>query len=125
MNEKSYETFLICDAAYKTQYGVNPLRIIFDKVDRYTIIYDGTKYLTLFHSDEKYESVFDGIKYLIMSKSIISDVYFHKYSNIKVNSDNDLLLEKIFNIQNVVMLMKSAFNKNHNHYKYQTFLEKC
>ena len=66
----------ICDVAYKTQYGVNPLRIIFDKVDRYTIIYDGTKYLTLFHSDEKYESVLMELNILSCQKALFQTFIF-------------------------------------------------
>ena len=58
----------------------------------------------------------------------ISDVYNHKYTKIKINSDDDLPLEigiKILNMYNVVVLIKSIFNKYHNHYYYQKFLEKC
>ena len=39
---------------------------------------------------------------------------------IKINCDDDLHLEETLNMHNVVMLIESAFNKNHNHY-FQTF----
>ena len=44
---------------------------------------------------------------------------------IKIDSDNDLSLRKILNMQSVVILIKYAFNKNNNHYHLKTFLEKC
>ena len=47
-----------------------------------------------------------------MLKSNISDDYFHKYTKIKINSD-DLTLEKAINMHNVVILIKSVLNENH------------
>ena len=96
----------------KLHTGAKPLHIIFDKVDGYIKKYDRTKYLALFHSDEKYERIFDRIKYLFI-------LY------IRINSGNDLPLEKMLNMHDVVILIKSIFYKNHNHYYYEKFLEKC
>ena len=48
-----------------------------------------------------------------MLKSNISDGYFHKYTKIKINSDDDLTLEKAINMHNVVILIKSVLNENH------------
>ena len=57
-----------------------------------------------------------------MLKSNISDVCYHKYMKIKINSAEDYLpLEKTINLHIVVKIIKSAFNKNHNHYYYQSF----
>ena len=53
----------------------------------------------------------------------MSDIYSHKYMKIKINSDDDLSLEKSLNMENVVIFIRSAFNKNHNHY-YETFIGK-
>ena len=61
---------------------------------------------------------------LFILKSSISDIDIHKYTNIKINWDDDLLLEKTLNMHNAVILVKSDFNKNDNHYYYQPFLEK-
>ena len=44
MDEKSYENVLICDISYKTVIGAKPLRIMFDKVNRFIRVYDGTKF---------------------------------------------------------------------------------
>ena len=50
-----------------------------------------------------------------MLKSNISDVYSHKYTKIKLNSDDDLPFEKGLNMHNAEILIKSIFNKNDNH----------
>ena len=53
-----------------------------------------------------------------MLKINISDLYSHKYTEIKINSGDDLLLEAL-NMRNIVTLflvIKSVFNKNYNHY---------
>ena len=60
-----------------------------------------------------------------MLKSNTLDIYHHKYTKIKINSDNDLPLEKTLNMNNVVILVKSIFSKNQNHCYYQQFLEIC
>ena len=59
-----------------------------------------------------------------MLESNVSYVYSHKYTNIKINSDNNCFLEKTLHMQNVVILV-DFFNKNQYHYYYQSFLGKC
>ena len=59
-----------------------------------------------------------------MLKSNISDIYSHKEVKIKINPDDHLPLEKTLNIHNAVLHIESVFNKNHNHYYYQAFLQK-
>ena len=41
-----------------------------------------------------------------------------------IDSDNDLPLEETLTSSNVIILIKSVFNKDQNHYHYNTFLEK-
>ena len=53
---------------YKTLIGTIPLRIKFDKIDRFIRIYDGARCLTLFGS-EKYDGIYNRIRYLIRLKS--------------------------------------------------------
>ena len=92
--------------------------IIFDKANGYIRKYS-TKYQASFNSDEKYKKTFERIRYLIMLKINISDLYSYKYTEIKINSGDDLLLEKALNMRNIVTLflvIKSVFNKNYNHY---------
>ena len=84
---------------------------------------DRVKYLGLFHSDEIYDQIFYRIRYLVMLKINVSDVCSHKYMKIKFDLDDDLTLEKTLNMHNVVILIKSAFNKNLNYHYYEVFLE--
>ena len=107
-----------------TNLCIQPLCILFNKVDGYIGKYDRTKYIPLFNSNEKYNNFFDRIRYLIMLKSNISDVVSHKYTEIKINSIDDLSLEKAITMHNVIMLIKSVFYQNHDHYYYKVFLEK-
>ena len=44
-----------------------------------------------------------------MFKINILDVYSHKYTKIKINSDDDLPLEKTINMQNIVILFKTDY----------------
>ena len=50
IDEKSHENILIYNISYKTLIDQKPLRIRFDQIDGFIIIYDGTRYLTLFGS---------------------------------------------------------------------------
>ena len=59
-----------------------------------------------------------------MLKTNVLNAYFQRSMKIKINSDDDLPL-KILNMYNLKILIKSVSNKNHNHYYYQTVLEKC
>ena len=61
------------------------------------------------------------IEHLIKSDSYFakkqySDFYSHRYMKIKINSDDDLSLEKTINMRNVVILITFVFNENHTHY---------
>ena len=64
------------------------------------------------------------IRYLIVLKNGITDLFSNNYAKLKIDSHDDLLLEKILTLYNVVMLIKSVFNNNQNHYYYNVFLEK-
>ena len=60
-----------------------------------------------------------------MLKRKISDVFNHKYTKIKINLVNGLPLEKTLNKHNVVILIKTVFNEDCNHYYRHVLLEKC
>ena len=51
--------------------------------------------------------------------------FSHNYARIKTDSYDSLSLEKTLTLHNVIILIKSVFNKNQNHYHYNIFLEKC
>ena len=113
--EISYENILICDILHDTLIGAKPLRIIFDKVDGFIRDYGGTKYLVL-SGPEKYDAILDRIRYFIKLKSGISYIVSHNYPIIKIDSDDDLPLEKTLAVHNFALLIKSVFNTNHNQY---------
>ena len=80
-------------------------------LDGFTRVYDGTRYLELFGS-EKYDFVYNKIRYLISVKSSITYINFHNYAKIKVDSCNSLPLEKTMNFHDVIIPIKSVFNKD-------------
>ena len=51
--------------------------------------------------------------------------FFHGYAKIKVNPNNSLPLEKTMTFHNVIILIRSVFNKNKNSYYFSIFLEKA
>ena len=93
MNEKSYKTILIYDFLYKTLIGAKPLRIMFNKVHGFIRDYDATKYLVLF-DPQKYDAIFDNIRYLIGLKSCITYADSDNYAKTKIDSGDDIPLEK-------------------------------
>ena len=61
------------------------LRIRLHKVDKFSTIYDGTRYLVLLGS-EYHDAIYYRIKYLISKKSGIAYVISHNYAKIKIDS---------------------------------------
>ena len=106
---------MIYDISYKTLIDPKPLRIRFDKIDGFMRIDDGTRYLTLFHS-EKYDPIYNKIRSL---KSGITFIFPHYFTKIKVNSCDSLPIEKTFTLHNVIILIKSVLNKDRNYYYYE------
>ena len=62
----------------------------------------------------------DGTNYL----AFFSYVYSQKYMKININSGVDLPLEKTTNMDNVIILVKSAFIEIYSHYYHEMLLEK-
>ena len=62
LDEKSYENILIYEISYERFIGG------FDKINDFTRVYDGIRYLVLF-DPEKYDAIDNRIKYLISRKS--------------------------------------------------------
>ena len=79
--------------------GPEPLRIRFDKIDRFIRVYDERRYLVLFGS-EKDNTIYNRIRYLIGVKSDIAYVFSHNYPRIKVDSYDSLPIEKTFSSYN-------------------------
>ena len=115
IDEKSYENILFYNISYKRLIDTKPLRIRFDKIDWFIRVYDGTKYLVLFGS-EKYDFIYNRIRYLIRVKNGITFVIPHNYGKIKVVLYDSLPLEKTMTFHNVIILIKSVWNKDKNNY---------
>ena len=67
--------------------GDKPLRISFDKTDRFIKVYDGNRYLVLL-GDEEYESIYNRIRDLIGVKSDIRNVISPNYARIEFDLYN-------------------------------------
>ena len=115
MDEKLHENILVYDISYKTLIRTKQLRIRSDKVDGFIRVYDGTRYLVLF-GPEKYDAIHNRIRYVISQESGITYVFSHNYARIKIDLYYSLPLEKTLTLQNDIILIKSVFNKNQNHY---------
>ena len=87
---------------YVKSYGVNPLHLIFRYLNRQFEKINGNKYLTLVPTNEskeknrKFEKLWIKMKYLIKSVIKESDDYDYdeKYMKIKLNSDDEVPLNK-------------------------------
>ena len=84
-----------------------------NKVNGFIRNHAGIKYLALFGS-EKNDIVFDRVRYLLGLKIGVTYVDCCNYAKIKIDSDDDLSLEKT--LHNVVILINSVFN---NHFSLQ------
>ena len=97
---------------------------MFDKAVGFIISYDETKYLVLF-DPEKFDTIYYRIRCLVILKSGIIQFFSDSYAKIKTDLDDYLPIEKTLILHNVLILIKSVFHKNPNHYYYNIFLEKC
>ena len=113
-------------------YSVNPLYLIFGKVNGYFEEINENKYLTLVltnKSKEKlkiYRELWSKITDLIRSITKNSDYYDEKYMKIKSGLDDDLPLNKMIEIQIIAIVVNAIFSflKNNNYYL-QSFLNEC
>ena len=55
------------------------------------------------------EIIFEGVKHLISEKRNISDICHYNYMKIRVNFDDDFLLEKILNIYAIIQQNPAIF----------------
>ena len=109
IDQKSYKNIVIYCVGYITTKHlsyvkiniVNPLYFIIDKLDGYIEESSGNKYLTLVSPDKnkdilkKYTELWYKIKDLIRSVTNISGDYDEEYMKIKLNSDDNLPLNKV------------------------------
>ena len=99
INEKSYKNILIYYIGYVTIkkdlkiYSINPLHLIFNKVNGFFEEINGNKYLTLVPTKEskekKYGELWSKTRDLIRAITKNSDDYHEKYMKIKFDSDDN------------------------------------
>ena len=94
LNEKVYENISVYNNSYKIPTGPKPLRIRFDKTDRFIISLDRKiKNLVLFNYG-MFDKICDKIKYLISTKSGIKKSINYSFVKIKIDSYNYLPIKK-------------------------------
>ena len=64
--------------------GANPLGILFNKVEGFIRIYDGSRYLVLF-GPGKQHAMNNRIRYLVNQKSDITYVFSYHYAKSKID----------------------------------------
>ena len=135
---KSYKNILIYyigyvtikDSKYIKINSVNPLYLIFNKVNGYFVEINGNKYLTLVPTNEtkeklkKYEELCSKIRDLIRSITKNSDHYDKKYIKIKFNSDDELPINNTIEISSMAVAIRAIFVENNKYYP-QVFLDEC
>ena len=114
---------MVSDISWKRLIGAKLLRIRNDKVDGFIRVYDGTRFSVLF-GGEKYDFIRNRVTYLIRVKNGIAYVISHNYAIIKVDSYELLPLQESLILHNVIILIKSVFNKDKNNYYCKMFLVK-
>ena len=65
-----------------------------------------------------------GLDILYVKKSGITYSINSNFSRTRIGSYNSFLKEKALTFPNVIILIRSVFSKNKNHYYYNMFLEK-
>ena len=119
------KNILAYGTSYKTLTGAKPLRIRFDEGDGFTGICKGTRYLEVIFGGEKYYFMYKSIRYLIGLKSGTTYFFSHNDVKIKFNLHDSLLLEKTMTFCNVIIHIKSPWNKDQSRHYCDIFLEKC
>ena len=118
------------DLDYVNIHSVNPLYLIFDKVDGYIEESNGNKYLIFASTDKnkkvltKYTKLWDKTKNLIEKINGEPGEYEKGFIKIKLDSDDDLILGKILSLHNMAIVVRSVFQED-NKYYLQFFLDEC
>ena len=124
LDDKSYGIILIYDVFHKNLIGVNPLHLIFNKIDGLIRVFNGSRYLVLL-GPGKYDVICNRFRYLVGLKSGLTYVFSHSYTKIKVDSHDYFPLEKALTLHNVIKHIKSILNNDQNHFECNISLEKC
>ena len=104
--------------------GVNPLYLIFSKINGYFEDIHTNKYLELVPTNEstekikKYEELWSKIRNLIASITENSDHYDKEYLKIKFNSDEKLSINKTTEITSMIIVVRAIFLKNSKYFRH-------
>ena len=115
IGEKSYKDVLIYYTEYVTIkeylkiYSVNPLYLVFRNVNGYFEESNKSKYLTLVPTNKSKEKLIRDLIRLIIKNS---DDYDEKYMKIKLNSDDELPLNKTLKIPTITIVVRAIFLEN-------------
>ena len=71
-----------------------------------------------------YKELCDKVRDLVRSISNNSDDFDQKYMKIKFNSDDDLSSQKILELCEIIIVLRSVFHEDNWYYSY-IFLDKC
>ena len=123
LDENLYGHILVYEVSYKTFMGAKALRIRFQNVNGFIKIYDRIRYLVLI-GPKRYEAIYDRIRYLISGKSGTTCGISHILQESELVLIIPYLQKKTLIFYNVIILIKSAFNKNKNNYYYNVLLNK-
>ena len=138
IDEKLYKNILVYYIAYVTVKGsiyvkinsINPLYIMFNRINGYFEEIKENKYLTLVSTNEnkekikKYEELWIKINNLIKTITKKSDDYDKKYMKIEFHSDDKLPLNKAIEIPVLVIDVRAIFYENNKYYP-QVFIDEC
>ena len=107
---------------YESIHSVNPLHFIFEKVDEYIEENNGSKYLTFASIDKnkevltKYMELWNKIKIMIKTIDKKPGEYGKHFIKIKFDSDDNLPLNKILNLHNLTIIVRSVFQEVNKYY---------
>ena len=113
---------------YESIYGVNPLYLQVNHANRYIEEKIENKYLIFDSSDEnkelikKYQDTWSGIKDKIEAVGSGKCDYEKDYMKMKINSDNNLPLEKPLKLHMMTIIIRSVFEEDGKPYL-QLFLD--
>ena len=138
LDEKSYKNILIYyiiyvamkDSKYIKINSVNPLYLVFNRINGYFEEINGNKYSTLVPTNKskekikKYGELWIKIRDLIRSVPKKSDNYDEKYMKTKFDSDDELPLNKRIETPVMVIVVQAIFYENYKYYP-QVFLDEC
>ena len=120
----------IKDLKYAKSNTVNPLYLIFNKMNRYIEEINENQFSTLIPIDESKEKrkkiwrTWSKIRNLISLVTKNSDDFDDKYIKIKFNSDDNLPLNKAIKLPRMIIVAQTIFLKNGKYYP-QHFCDKC